>query len=222
MTAPAPFDVTRWTERLRLVTDPTAQKSLGAKGIVLVAVSVIGLALGVLLLILGQPVVGIILLVLGVIGAIAWIIVSANARAASALTGDDLIEIVVADEGVLVQGGLPVLWGEIAEISYTWNAPVTYTGGLAAAAANASGRLLDDAGIDRSMKALTISLRDYPAVKARATTKYRRMVLFEPMLGSAATVHVGLHGRRADEVQQVLQVLAAAAAQHGIAFTRRT
>ncbi|MDQ0642308.1 hypothetical protein [Microbacterium murale] len=222
MTLPPAFDPAHWTERLRLATDPTAQKALGMKGVILVAVCVVGLALGALLLVLGQPMAGIILLVLGAIGAVAWIIVSANARAASSMTGEDLIEIVVADEGVLVQGGLPVLWNEISEIAYTWNAPVTYTGGLAAAAANASGRMLDEAGVDRSMKALTISLRDYPSVKARATTKPRRMVLFEPMLGGAATVHVGLHGRSADEVHHVLQLLAAAATQHGILFTRRT
>jgi hypothetical protein len=209
------------TERLRLVTDSAAQKSLGAKSVVLVLASLLGLVLGVVLIVTGTSILGWILAGLGVAGVLIWWALAANARAASKMTGDDLIEIVIGDEGVLVQGGLPVRWSEMSEISYSWAGAPTFTGGIAAASANATAKALDGAGIDRSKKVITISLRDYDAVKARATTKARRMVLFAPMLGDAATVHVGLNGRSDDDMTAVLQLLANAAAANGISFTRK-
>ena len=222
MTTPSPSSATTWTERLRYVTDPASQKSLAGKSITVAVAAILGLVVGGVFFAIGQTLLAWIVIGLAVAAIVIWLIVAANARAAASMTGDDLIEIVVADEGVLAQGGLPVRWCEMSDIAYTWSSPVTFTGGIAAAAANGVGTLMDDAGVDRSMKVVTISLKDYDAVKARATTKARKMVLFEPMLGTAATVHIGLQGRSAAEVHRVLQLLGAAAAQNGVGFTRQT
>lgn len=211
-----------WTERLRLSTDPSSQRSLATKGIVIVAISLVGILVGVVVLLSGQAVTGWVIIALGVLGALIWVVLATNSAASSKLTGDDLIEIVIADEGVLTQGGLPILWSEISGISYTWSEPVSFRGGLTAAAANATAHAMDKAGVDRSMKSLTISLRDYDAVKARATTKMRRLALFAPMLGDPATVHVGFYGRSAEEVHHVLQLLAGASTTHSFAFTRNS
>ncbi|REJ04190.1 hypothetical protein DY023_14885 [Microbacterium bovistercoris] len=209
-----------WTERYRLVTDPSTQKSLGSKGIIIALISIVGVGIGVALIALGRPILGWIVVALGVIGALVWSLIALNSKAAAKMTGDDLIEIVVADEGLLVQGGLPVLWSEVARINYLWSAAPSFTGGLAGVAANAAGKAMDSAGVDRSKKSVTISLKDYDAVKARATTKARKMVLYGPMLGDPATVMVGLMGRSDAEMQQLLQLLHAAGAQHGFALTR--
>lgn len=209
-----------WTEHLRYVTDPAAQRSLAGKSLVVAIACLLGIAAGIGFIAVGWAPIGWTAIGLAVVAILVWLAIAANARAASKMTGDDLIEIVIADEGVLVQGGLPILWSEISDVKYTWNAPVTFTGGLGAHAANGIGTLLDKSGIDASMKTITLELRDHEAVKARATTKARKMVLFAPMLGSAATVHVGLNGRTDDEVYRALQLLGAAAAQHGISFTR--
>ncbi|UWF76988.1 MULTISPECIES: hypothetical protein [Microbacterium] len=153
-----------WTERLRYVSDPTAQRSLAGKSLGVAIACVLGIGVGIGFILLGVPLVG-------------WIVIG------------------LAIAAILV-------WLAIA--------------------ANAVGKGIADAGIDASMKVITLSLKDYEAVKARATTKARRMVLFAPMLGSAATVHVGLNGRTGEEVHRALQLLGAAAAQHGITFTRNT
>ncbi|MFC9559826.1 hypothetical protein [Agromyces sp. NPDC056965] len=212
-----------WHARLSLVSDPAELKSHGSKGVVIMGVSIALAAVGLVLGLATVTVLGWVMFAVGVVAAGVWALVSMNSRTASALTGDDLIEIVVADEGVVVQGGLAVPWGEISEVRYRWTGPITVTGsGAAGSGADLATSALDAAGIDRGMKQIEIRLSDYPSVKARAVSKTQKLVLFGPMLGDPGYLHVGLHGRSDAEVRAVLELVADQAERHAIAFTRQS
>lgn len=221
MTTTSPHQ--NWQQRFSLVSDPAELKSQGSKGAVIMGVSIVLAVVGLVLGLTGVTVLGWAMLAIGVVAAVVWALVSVNSRKAAALTGDDLIEIVVADEGVVVQGGLAVSWGEISEIRYRWTGPITVTGaGGLGAGANAATSALDAAGVDRSLKQIEIRLSDYAAVKARAVTKVQKLVLFGPMLGDPGYLHVGLHGRTDAEVRSLLELLAQQSQIHAIAFTQQS
>lgn len=221
MTTTSPHQ--NWQQRFSLVSDPAELKSQGSKGVVIIAVSGVLAVVGLILGLTGGSALGWVMLVVGAAASVIWAFVAMNAKSAAGLTGDDLIEIVVADEGVVVQGGLAVSWGEISEIRYRWTGPITVGGtGVLAPGANAATSALDAAGVDRSLKQIEIRLRDYAAVKARAVTKIQKLVLFGPMLGDPGYLHVGLHGRTDAEVRALLELLAQQAQGHGIAFTQQS
>lgn len=218
MTSP---DRTHWHELLRYVTDPASQKSLGAKSYAVGAISLALTIAGVLLAVRGISASGWILAVVGALATGIWVLMAVNSRVASKWTGDDLIEIVVAEEGVVVQGGLAVTWPEISEIQYEW--VKTTVGG--SAVASLTGAVTDKAftaaGIDTTVKVFQIRLKDYKAVKARAETKIQRLVTFGPMLGDPGYLRVGLGGRTVEEMEAFLAILAAQTDKNGVPFTRK-
>lgn len=218
MTAP---DRNHWHELLRYVTDPAGQKSLSAKSYAIGAISLALTIAGVLLGVRGISASGWILAVVGALATGIWVLMAVNSRVASKLTGDDLIEIVVAEEGVVVQGGLAVTWPEISEIQYEWAKTVVGGNAVAAVTGAATGAAFEAAGIDTTVKAFQIRLKDFTAVKERAETKIQRLVMFGPMLGDPGYLHVGLAGRSVEEMQTLLTTLTAQAEMHGVPFTRK-
>ena len=210
-----------WNIVLRRITDPTEQKALSGKSIGVVVISALlavgGLALG----ISGISWSGWVLAVIGLLSVGIWVLIAVNSRVASSWTGDDLIEVLVADEGVVGQGGLAIGWDEISDIRYEWSrtvltgSPTALVGGAAANAA------FDAAGIDTTLKAIQIRLKDFKAVKARTTSKVQRLALFGPMLGDPGYLHVGQHGRSAESMRELLSVLADQAARHSVPMVRR-
>lgn len=218
MTAP---DRTTWHELLRYVTDPAGQKSLGAKSFAVVAISLVLTVAGVLLGVTGISWSGWILAIVGAAATGLWVLTAVNSRAASKWTGDDLIEIVVAEEGVVVQGGLAVTWPEISEVHYEWTKTVVGGSPVASLTGALTGKAFDAAGIDTTVKVFQIRLKDFKAVKERAETKAQRLVLFGPMLGDPGYLRVGLGGRSVEEMQALLTVLEAQTAKNGVPFTRK-
>ena len=210
-----------WNIVLRRISEPTELKALTGKSIGVIVVSALFAVAGLALAISGISWSGWILAVLGLLSVGIWVLMAVNNRVASTWTGDDLIEILVADEGVIGQGGTAIAWNEISEIYYEWSKPVVsgnltsqLGGGIAAAGFKA-------AGIDTETKAFKVRLKDFKAVKARTTSKVQRLALFEPMLGDPGYLHVGQHGRSAEAVQELIAVLNEQTTRHGIPLTRR-
>lgn len=218
MTAP---DRSTWHELLRYVTDPAGQKSLGAKSFAVVAISLVLTVAGVLLGVTGISASGWILAIVGAAATGIWVLMAVNSRVASKWTGDDLIEIVVAEEGVVVQGGLAVTWDEISEVYYEWSKTVVGGSAVASLTGAVTSKAFDATGIDTTVKAFQIRLKDFKAVKERAETKAQRLALFGPMLGDPGYLRVGLGGRSVEEMQALLAVLTEQSAKHGIPLTRK-
>ena len=214
-----------WDIVLRRITEPTQQKALSGKSIGIVVISA-ALAIGGVALALTRisPAIwlgGWVLAIVGLLATGIWVLIAVNSRVASTWTGDDLIEILVADEGVVVQGGLAVAWDEVSEVQYEWTT-TRFTGNLASqAGAGLAGAAFDAAGIDTSLKVIQIRLKDYKAVKARTTSKVQRLVLFGPMLGDPGYLHVGQHGRSVESLRELLAVLADQAERHGVPMNRK-
>lgn len=220
MTTLAP-DTSTWNVVLRRVSDPAELKALGASSITVVAVSLLLAAGGLALALGGVSWSGWVLAVIGLLAAGIWGIVIANNRAAAKLTGDDLIEIIVADEGVIGQGGLALGWDEISEIQFEWTKTVFTGGATAQVGASVAGAVFDAAGIDTTLKAFQVRLKDYKSVKARTTSKIQRLALFGPMLGDPGYLHVGQNGHSPEAMKELIDVLTAQGARHGVALTRK-
>ena len=210
-----------WNVVLRRITDPAEQKALSGKSVGVIVVSALLAAGGLALGISGISWSGWILAVLGLLSIGIWALVAANSRAAAKWTGDDLIEVIVADEGVVGQGGLAIPWSEVSDIRYEWSRPVmtgtpaALIGGAAASAA------FDAVGLDTSLKAIQIRLKDFKAVKERTTSKVQRLALFGPMLGDPGYLHVGQYGRSTESMRELLTVLADQAARNNVPMVRR-
>lgn len=210
-----------WNIVLRRITDPIQQKSLSGKSIGIIAISAVLGVGGLALALSGISWSGWILAIFGLGSVGIWVIIAVNSRVASTWTGDDLIEILVADEGVVGQGGLAISWDEIQDIRFEWSkttltgSPTTIVGAAAAGAA------FDAMGIDTSLKVIEVRLKDFKAVKARTTSKAQRLALFGPMLGDPGYLHVGQHGRSAESLRELLSVLADQAERHGVPMVRK-
>lgn len=108
-----------------------------------------------------------------------WASLVYNSYAVSKLTGDDLITIVVTEEGLTTQGGRTTTWDEIGAVDI-------------------------------------VTEQAYAAVKQRADTKIKRLVLFGPMLGDPAKIDIGLGKVRAAQLADLEEALRRAAAPHGV------
>jgi hypothetical protein len=214
-------DTSTWNIVLRRVTDPSEQKKLGAKSFGVVAVILIVTVVGFVIGFSGLSFSGFILGGIGALAILIWTLIAVNSVTTSKWTGDDRIEIVVADEGVIVQGGLAVTWDEIVDIEYEWSNPKVAKGNLATVAGGTAAlAAFNAAGIDTVVKAFKIRLKDYKPIKARAQSKIQRLVIFEAMLGSPGYLHVGQGGRSPEAMQELLTVLAAQAERHGVPLNR--
>jgi hypothetical protein len=215
-------DHRQWHPILTYISDPAQQKKQGAAGLVVGALSALLALVGLALALTGVSWSGWLLFAAGVATAALWILIAANGRVVSTWQGDDLIELVVADEGVVVQGGLAVTWAEVAEIRYEWSSHRAATGHLTSAAAGGLAHAgLKAAGFDGVTKIFEIRLTDFRAVKARSVSKMQRLTMMDPMLGDPGYLHVGLGSRSDEQVLALLDVLSAQTQRHGIPLTRK-
>ena len=201
-----------WHTLLTYISDPAAPKKRGAKSLVMgligVALAIVGLALA----LTGVSTSGWFLFLAGAAAAGLWVLIAVSGRRVATRQGDDLIEIVVADEGVVVQGGLAVTWAEVAEVRYEWSAFRAASGHLTTTVA---------AGFEGVTNIFEIRLKDSRAVKARTVSKMQRSTLMDPMLGDPGYLHVGLGSRSTEEVIALLEVLTVQTQRHGIPLTRK-
>jgi hypothetical protein len=222
MTNVAP-DTSTWNIVLRRVSDPAALKKLSGKSVVVVAASALLTVAGIALVVGRVSAAGVILAVLGALSLAIWTLLAVNNYAASKWTGDDLIEILVADEGVIGQGGTAVTWDEISDIEWEWTkTQVQGTSVGSTVGAAAAGAAFDKAGIDTSTKAIQVRLKDFKAIKARTTSKIQRHALAGPMLGDPGYLHVGQTGNSEDSFRELISVLTDQANRHGVPLTRKT
>lgn len=201
-------------------TNPSTEAKSSLTNMVIVVI----LALVTIALIAGAVLMGWFLLIFAALTGLAtavWASLVYNSYAASKLTGDDLITIVVSEEGLTTQGGLTTAWSEIGAVDIVTE-QIQHTGGrhlenrAAAAATNAA--LKKATGYDGYVTRLKITITEqaYAAVKQRADTKIKRLVLFGPMLGDPAKIDIGLGKVRAAQLADLEEALRRAAAPHGV------
>ncbi|WP_114853588.1 hypothetical protein [Brachybacterium sp. YJGR34] len=203
-------------------TEPAEQKKLGAGSIVvivlavLIAIAMAGIAISTEIFFFW------LIAAFGVVAALIWVVVLVNSRRAAELAGDDLIEIVVGPETLTAQGGLQVHWEEVAAL--TLRVEDSRFHGFrrdrrSQKTARATNALITKAtNLDGISKVLNVEIRPdaYPAVKARATTKLRKLVLNGPLLGGLGYVSVGLNPHSLEEVADLWWALEEYAALHGL------
>ncbi len=206
-----------WTERIRLTTDVAAEARRARRALLVLLASLVVAAAGLGIGIATGNVGGWVMLGLGLLSAIVWGVVAASAREASRLTGDDLVDIAVAEEGVVGPGGLRIPWDELAAVELVRidarHAPARGADRLVAQATNAA---LQRSGFEGVATSLRLIPKDLEALRARATTRIQRRVI-APAAGSVpGHVRLGLNGRGAEEVAALLAALEEAGARHGL------
>ncbi|MFC7430448.1 MULTISPECIES: hypothetical protein [unclassified Agrococcus] len=134
-----------------------------------------------------------------------------NAAGIARLRGDDLVVAVVLDEGIVVQGGLPIAWSEVTKVRIGR----VRRGGRGVAGAATRAMMRAD-GVSDVWTTVTLELRDWPAIEARATTKAMATTLTRPLAGLSAAALVNLGTLPETDVQQVLAAIGQQAQRHGI------
>lgn len=158
-------------------TNPATEAESSLTNMVIVVV----LALVTIALLAGAVLRGWFLLIFAALTGLAtavWASLVYNSYAVSKLTGDDLITIVVTEEGLTTQGGRTTTWDEIGAVDI-------------------------------------VTEQAYAAVKQRADTKMKRLVLFGPMIGDPAKIDIGLGKVRAAQIAGLEEALRRAAPARG-------
>ncbi|GAA2173079.1 hypothetical protein GCM10009846_13570 [Agrococcus versicolor] len=210
------LDTATWTRRLDM-RQPVRDRSgyIARRGVVSIVFGILTLV-GVVLLVAGvvQDLaamgVFIVVIVTFFVGLVA-LIQRGNAVGIARLRGDDLIVAIVLDEGIVVQGGLPIAWTEVSKVLVTR----VRRGGRGIAGATTRAMMRAD-GVSDVWTTMSLELRDWPPIEARATTKAMATTLTRPIAGLTASALVNLGTLPETDVQQVLAAVVQQAQRHGI------
>lgn len=182
-----------WHELVRYVSDPHELRVFGRRSLLIASGALVLAAIGLVLALTGITAWGWLAVGVGGVSVALWSLVTVNHWVASTWTGDDLIEIVVAEEGVIVQGGLAVTWDEIADIRF-----------------------------EVPSQSFQIRLKRFREVKARAVSRTQRLVLFGPLLGDPGYLWAALGGRSADQMFALLTIMSEQSARHCVPLVNRS
>lgn len=155
-------------------------------------------------------------IVVTVTGLVAFVALMQRWRAASiaSLQGDDRIVAIVFDEGIVLQGGLPIAWREISKAEVR-RVQRTRRG----AADMASRAIMQADGVSNVWTTVSFDLADWPTIRARATTKQLRRPLTRPMLGLSASALLDLGAVPDEQTQHVLAAVMQQTQRHAIEVT---
>jgi len=210
------LDTATWTRRLDM-RQPVRDRSgyIARRGVVSIVFGILTLV-GVVLLVAGVvqdlAAMGVfIVVIVTFFVALVALIQRGNAVGIARLRGDDLIVAIVLDEGIVVQGGLPIAWTEVSKVLVTR----VRRGGRGIAGATTRAMMRAD-GVSDVWTTLSLELRDWPPIEARATTKAMATTLTRPIAGLTASALVNLGTLPETDVQQVLAAVVQQAQRHGI------
>lgn len=157
------------------------------------------------------------------LGAFIWWAIWYGEFSASRWSGDDLIDLEVADEGIVVQGGLAIPWSQVAGAGYTWQRQQAVSGrgiGAKVGAATATAAV-GAAGFDGVIRAMDFSVRDAAELRANATGKPQRDAVLPPGKDGLGRVHIGLSGvQSAEEMEQLVALVGSLCEANQIAFAK--
>lgn len=211
-----------WHEHVRFETDTKAEATK-ARRMTVIAVGLAALAAaGVAIAVLMPSFLGWVLLAVAGLASLFSFYLAGVTRKMSALTGDELIDVIVADEGIVGPGGLKIPWPEIASIDFV-GIDMTIRqrpGVVPALAQQATNAALERADLGSRSAVVLVRLRDFDAVASRATNAVQRNVLTPPKGVKPGTVLVPLGARRDDELDSVITALGAGAAANDVPLTQ--
>lgn len=216
------MDRSNWNVRVSYRSDPQQLKASARKRLIL-AIPLTVVTIGLVYVAVTVSALLWILVAISALGALIWWSLWYGEFRAASWTGDDLIDLEVADQGIVVQGGLAIPWSQVAAVSYTWQQQEAVTGRgigsrLGTAAATAA---VEAAGFDRVVRSMEFSVRDADGLRARATSKPQRDAVMPRGKDGLGTAHVGLSGVKTPaEMENLIGLVASLCQANQIPFTR--
>lgn len=213
------LDTTTWTRRLDMRLPERDRSGYIARrlvvGIVFGVVTIVGILLMVLGVVTDLAAMGVLIVVIVTffVSVIA-LIQRANAVGIARMQGDDRIVALVLDEGIVLQGGLPIAWSEVSRVGVRR----VRRGGRGIAGASTRAMMRAD-GLSEVWTTLALDLPDWPTIEARAETRQMAATLTRPLAGLTASATINLGMLPEPDVQQVLAAIVQQAQRHGIEVT---
>src|SRR5690606_4791824 len=121
------MDRSSWNVRVSYRSDPQQLKASARKRLIL-AIPLTVVTIGLVYVAVTVSALLWILVAISALGALIWWSLWYGEFRAASWTGDDLIDLEVADQGIVVQGGLAIPWSQVAAVSYTWKQQEAVTG----------------------------------------------------------------------------------------------
>ncbi|HEX2145517.1 MAG TPA: hypothetical protein VHG10_13520 [Glycomyces sp.] len=212
----------RPNERFRFVTQPSGQQQAAKKWLtVMICVdAVLALALIAVFALPHPPMSLWIVVGAGVLASLVFLMLWLSAQKVRQWSGDDLIDLLVLEEGFVTQGGFEVSWQEVSKIEAVKFAPKTPRRMSAAqAVGHAAGSALAD--FDGAKTTVNIHLFDAKAALARTTTKRQKLAIIDEIGRKEGHVLTQLGFRPAQEINALLQHLQQACEQRNKPFVFR-